>query len=70
MSGVIVSLFPDSDTEVKVHPVNDKGRRIVAIRVHDSNCLQFHDLPDAFAWLAKVTADLYEAAYPDTRPQP
>ena len=64
MSGVQVALFPDSDTAVVVHPANDTGRRIVAIRVHDTNGLQFHDLPDAFAWLAKVTADLYEAAYP------
>ena len=64
MSGVIVSLFPDSDTEVKVHPVRLNGKRLVAIRVHDTNGLQFSDLPDAFAWFAKVTADLYEAAYP------
>ena len=63
MSGVIVSLFPDSDTVVHVHPVRANGKRIVAIRVHDTNGLLFHDLPDAFAWLAKVTDDLYEAAY-------
>jgi hypothetical protein len=53
-----------------VHSVKANGKRIVAIRVHDTNGLTFSDLPDAFAWLAKVTADLYEAAYPDTRPQP
>ena len=63
---VIVALFPKDDTEVKVRPTTgDRGKRGVVFWTDTTASIQFHDVSDALAWLAKVTADLYVAAYPD-----